>query len=84
MISCFFPDFWDFWGFRDFQDFWCFGDFQVELVGGVKIVTYVLENELRNFILYLSIGFIFCCFGQTEKQMDLQTCITLASGGIQT
>ena len=42
-------------------------------------------------ILYLSIGFVFCCFGQTNKQMDLQTCITLAfeaiassSGDIQT
>ena len=46
---------------------------------------------MRNFILYLSIGFVFCCFGQTNKQIDLQTCITLAfeaiassSGGIQT
>ena len=43
------------------------------------------------WFLYLSIGFVFCCFGQINKQMDLQTCITLAfeaiassSGGIQT
>ena len=29
---------------------------------------------MRNFILYLSIGFVFCCFGkQTNKQMDLKT-----------
>ena len=41
--------------------------------------------------LYLSIDFVFWCFGQTNKQTDLQTCIPLAfeaiassSGDIQT
>ena len=48
-------------------------------------------NQPVELISYLSIGFVFWCFGQTNKQTDSQTCIPLAfeaiassSGDIQT
>ena len=55
---------------------------------GVK--SPILEKSVFS-AQYLSIDFVFWCFGQTNKQTDLQTCIPLAfeaiassSGDIQT
>ena len=54
-------------------------------------ILAVNPSLLFKQITYLYIGFVFWCFGQTNKQTDSKTCIALAfeaiassSGDIQT
>ena len=45
-------------------------------------ILAVNPSLLFKQITYLYIGFVFWCFGQTNKQTDSKTCIALAFGAI--